>query len=116
MPTLRFGIRKSNSEWDKLCDVVTLKYRGKNSSPRGNGLSRFIAMELTRVFHDADMSYCEEIKVGHTKKDFTINITSDLQKKILCHANKLGIDPATLVARMILDPHLLDVKKPPEKE
>ena len=112
MPTLRFGIRKSDSEWSKLCEVVAHKYQGKNLSQKGKGLSRFIATELNSIFRGAEILECDEIKVGHTKKDFTINISSDLQKKILCHANSLGVNPATLISRLVLDPHLLEVKKP----
>ena len=104
--TIRIGVRKTKQEWDRIESIIESRNKGKKLIVRGKGINQFINNEVNRIFRQIDLPNCHDVKVAHVKKDFSINTSDANAKKIVCLANSLGIDPATLIVKMIVDPHL----------
>jgi len=104
--TIRIGVRKTKQEWARIESIIESRNKGKKLIVRGKGINQFINNEVNRIFRQIDLPNCHDVKVAHVKKDFSINTSDANAKKIVCLANSLGIDPATLIVKMIVDPHL----------
>ena len=109
MPKIRVQIRKTNIEWSRIEETIQKKYADRNLTVTGKGYNQFISSEINKLFQNIEIGACLEDKVAHVKKDFSIILSDRTAKKVICTANKLGIDPGMLIARMILDPHLLEL-------
>lgn len=111
MGILVLQIRKTEIEWDRIDAAIRKKFSDRNLVPSGpKGYNEYLRSETNKLFQNVEISDCIEIKQtkARKKKQFDLQLSDKTEKKVRCLANKLGIDPATLIARLILDPHTFD--------
>ncbi len=105
MAVLRFSITKREHEWKQVEALIESTFPNKRFM-RGKGFSTYLSREISKLFKPGETK-CDEVKVAHIKKSFCIKIDDEIAKQILCESEKLGLDPGVLIAKKILDPHLL---------
>lgn len=102
-------IRKTSIEWNKIESLIQKKYENRNLSFNGGkGYNHFLHAQIEKLFQEIEIGNCVGVKNSRKRKDFSLDLPKKTETKIRCLANKLGIEPGTLIARMVLDPHLLD--------
>ena len=111
MPIIRFGITKNSEEWDKIKEVIKGQNQNKKRVDRGEGFNQFIASETNKAFQHVSLNECADKKVTAIKKSFDIEVSEETAKKIACMSETLRIPPGALIAKMTLDPHLVEINK-----
>jgi|GEM_PF-5620888 len=103
-------IRKTLIEWSQIEAIIQKKYEGKKVSFNGGkGFNHFLHSELIKLFQQIEIEDCLQTKSARKRKDFSLDLPQKTEVKLRCLANQLGIEPGTLIARMVLDPHLLEL-------
>lgn len=106
---IELTIRKTSEEWNIIESVILKKYEGKGVSFNGGkGYNHFLHAEIIKLFQHIEIGDCTPVRNTRTRKQFSLNLHEKTEEKIRCLANKLGIEPAALITRMVLDPHLLE--------
>jgi len=108
MYNLRFTILRTDKEWDALERIIQKKNTGKKLSTRGKGFNNFVGAEIMKYYSKNGDGCNGEEKSRRVKKCFSIQLDEVIVKKIKCHAKALGVQPCTLISKIILDPHLLE--------
>lgn len=110
MAILRFGITKSDKEWALIEKIIAEKYKDKKVAVRGKGFNQFIANEIYKKFKKPQHSTPFTIKITRVRKTFMFKVQDDVMENITLAANELGIDEATLITNVIVNPHLEIIK------
>lgn len=110
MGIIDITIRYADKEWQQIESVIQKKHEGKSVSFNGGkGYQHFIHSEITKLFHDFEIGDCVEVKSSRTQKHFELKLSDETENKLRCLANKLGIEPGMLIARMTFDPYLFPI-------
>lgn len=107
MGIIRLQIRKTDTEWKHLEDIIQKKYAERKLIVTGKGYNAFLRSEINKLFQLLEIGDCIEDK-NKQIKDFEISLSEKTEKKIRCLSVQLGISPGTLITRMVLDPHLIE--------
>lgn len=103
---IRVHLRKPESSWKKIEDMVMEKNRNKTQPSKGKGLTKYMTNEINRIFRDLHIDQCEEITSIPKEKCFKILVSDEVAGKVNSLANNLGMRPSDLICRLILDPNL----------
>lgn len=107
MAIIRLSICKTDKEWSIIEDIIKQKSNGKKLTPNGKGFAQYIASEINKNFSGEERDTLVGSKIQHSRKCFIIKVSDDVCNEIKNKSGDLGITPAVLLARIILDPHLL---------
>ena len=94
MATLRFGISKTDHEWDKLKVLINDK--------RKRSLSGFIHNEVNKMYK-GQKANCPGKRAVRTRKEFEIIVDDAVAEQVECEAKRQGISVGELIAKRIVD-------------
>lgn len=95
---MRVCLSKTESEWKQLFEIASSKYPGKD-------FSFFITQQLSKSLRDVELK--EYVEPEEPKKNFHYRPPSTLAPKISQIARRKKIAPATVIAMLALNNHII---------
>lgn len=112
MAILRFSITRAKEDWEEL-ERLLLASIPKDRYPNGNGISRFLIIEINKVVAKPKESSQKDKK--HQKKNFALRLDDATLSGITEEAQLHGSSVGNFISRTILDPIINSGTTNPEK-